>query len=46
MDEFETLLTSSRIAVDRWLKAHIITILIGKENKSSIGEPPVLFQVT
>ena len=23
MDEFETLLTSSRIAVDRWLKAHI-----------------------
>ena len=23
MDEFETLLTSSRIAVDRWLKAHM-----------------------
>jgi RNA polymerase sigma-70 factor (ECF subfamily) len=23
MDEFETLLTASRIAVDRWLKAHI-----------------------
>ena len=23
MDEFETLLTASRIAVDRWLKAHM-----------------------